>query len=200
MTVARPRFFATVGFGGSTPRKSLSVDCFGPGGVFGCPVSRGWAGFPRAEGLSWLSGLVCSRVRGRRLGRDEFGQGHQIGCCQDDFEPGGVGVEAVAGQIAQPGGFGLPDAVFDAGVLAMPQFQAGQLPGDRPGSGAGDEGGDRHSLGIGEAQLRSGVRAFLAQDQPGSGRPGVQADRTTTVGAVGSLGSGRQPAGSQAND
>ena len=35
----------------------------------------------------------------------------------------------------------------------------------------GDERGDPHAVGVGEPQLRTGMRAFLAQDQPGAGRP-----------------------------
>ena len=84
--------------------------------------------------------------------------------------------EAVAGQVAQPGGLGFADAVLDAGVLTVPQLQAGELPGDDTGWGVGDERGDPHAVGVGEPQLRAGVRAFFAQDQPGAGRP---ADRLT---------------------
>ena len=58
----------------------------------------------------------------------------QIGCGQDDFQPGGVGLGAVTGQVAQPGGLGLADPVLDAGVLAVAQFQAGELTGMTPGA------------------------------------------------------------------
>ena len=39
----------------------------------------------------------------------------------------------VTGQVAQSGGLGLPDAVLDPGVLAVTQFQPGELPGTTPG-------------------------------------------------------------------
>ena len=43
---------------------------------------------------------------------DEFGPGDQVCCCQDDFEPGGIGVKVMAGQVGQAGGFGFADAVL----------------------------------------------------------------------------------------
>lgn len=44
---------------------------------------------------------------------DESGPGDQIGGGQDDFEPGGVGVEGVTGQVGQAGGFEFADTVRD---------------------------------------------------------------------------------------
>jgi hypothetical protein len=41
-------------------------------------------------------------------------------------------------------------------VLAVRQFQTGQLPGHGPGRGVGDERGDTHPVGVGEPQLRPG--------------------------------------------
>ena len=64
---------------------------------------------------------------------DQFGPGHQIGCRHDDFQPGCVRVGAVTGQVGQPGGLGLADPVLDAGVLAVAQFQPGELAGDHTG-------------------------------------------------------------------
>ena len=72
----------------------------------------------------------------------------------------------VTRQVAQPGGFEFADAVLDAGVLTVPQFQAGDLAGHDTGRCVGDERGDPHAVGVGEPQLRTGVGAFLAQDQP----------------------------------
>jgi hypothetical protein len=43
---------------------------------------------------------------------DQFRPGNQICCRQDDFQPGGVRVGAVTGQVAQPGGLGLADPVL----------------------------------------------------------------------------------------
>ncbi len=57
------------------------------------------------------------------------------------------------GRLARPGGFELADAVLDAGVLAVTQFQTGQLSGHLPGGGVGDERGDAHAVDVGEPQL-----------------------------------------------
>lgn len=37
--------------------------------------------------------------------------------------------------------------------------------------GIGDETGDPQAFAVGERELRPGVWSFLAQDQPGTGRP-----------------------------
>ena len=41
------------------------------------------------------------------------------------------------------------EAVLDAGVLAVPQFQPGDLPGDHAAAGAGEERGDPRVLSFG---------------------------------------------------
>ena len=46
-----------------------------------------------------------------------------------------------------------------------------------PAWGVGDERGDSVSVGVGEVQLRAGVGAFLAQDQPGPDRPCAHVDQ-----------------------
>ena len=43
---------------------------------------------------------------------DQLCPGDQIGCGQDDFQPGSVGLGAVTGQVGQAGGLGLADAVL----------------------------------------------------------------------------------------
>jgi len=90
---------------------------------------------PVAEGADLAGGQVG--VVGEA---DQFRPGDQIGCGEDDFEPGGVRVGSVTGQVTQPGGLGLPDPVLDAGVLAVAQFQAAELCGHHTGRGVGDEG------------------------------------------------------------
>jgi hypothetical protein len=57
---------------------------------------------------------------------DQFRPRHQICCGPDDFQPSGVRVGAVTGQVTQPGGLGLTDPVLDPGVLAMTQFQSAE--------------------------------------------------------------------------
>ena len=102
---------------------------------------------------------------------DQFGPCDQICCCHDDFQPCLVRVERVEREITQPGGLGLTDAVLHPGVLAVAQFQAGDLAGHHPVGGVGDEPGDPVPVGVGEPQLRTWMGAFLAQDQPGPFRP-----------------------------
>jgi hypothetical protein len=58
-----------------------------------------------------------------------------------------------------------------AGVAAVAQFEIGELAGS-VGGGVGEETGDPHAVVVGDAQLRAGVRAFLAQDQSRSRWPG----------------------------
>ena len=85
---------------------------------------------PVAEGVDLARGQI------RLLGEaDQFGPGHQICCGQDDFQPCGVGVGPVAGQVAQPGGLGLADPVLHPGVLAVAQFEPAELAGDHTGAG-----------------------------------------------------------------
>jgi hypothetical protein len=44
----------------------------------------------------------------------------------------------------------------------------------------GDERRYPPAVGVGEPQLRAGVRALFAQDQPGPGRPCGQVDQAAT--------------------
>ncbi len=54
------------------------------------------------------------------------------------------------------------DAVLDAGVAAVMQFEVGQLVARSAGAGGGEETGDPHAVVVGDAQLRPRVGAFLA--------------------------------------
>ncbi len=67
------------------------------------------------------------RQRGSVVEAEQLGPAHQVGRGEQGFQPGGVFVEAAAGQVAQPGRLGLADAVFDAGVAAVAQLEAGEL-------------------------------------------------------------------------
>ena len=55
-------------------------------------------------------------------------QGSQVGGGEYGLEPGAVFLLAPAGQVPQAKCLRLPDAVLDAGVLAVPQFQPSELP------------------------------------------------------------------------
>lgn len=67
-------------------------------------------------------------------------------------------------------------AVLHAGVLAVSQLEPGKLACD-DAVRCVDERGDPRTVGVGELQLRAGVRALLAQDQPGPARPCGQVDQ-----------------------
>ena len=72
---------------------------------------------------------------------------------QHGLEPGGVLVPGSTWQVAQAGGLGLADPVFDAGVFAVAQFQPGHLPGHCTGGVSVEDGGDPVAVDVGEAQL-----------------------------------------------
>ena len=88
-------------------------------------------------------------------------------------------------QVAQAAVLAGKDAVFDAGVAAVAQFQVGQLAPGPAGGGVGEETGDPHPVVVGDTQLRPGVRAFLTQDQPGARQPGRQVDQLGELGDPG---------------
>ena len=94
----------------------------GAAGDAGCDVQN-----PVAEGRDLDAGqLGCVGES------DELGPGDQVGGGQDDLEPGGVGLEIMAGQVGQAGGLGLADAVLDAGGLAgWPRRTAGRRSAGR---------------------------------------------------------------------
>lgn len=86
-----------------------------PGGRDGCgPAPGGVDAQPQLAGASGDAGrhvqhpvaesvdLAAGQFRGAGES-DELGPGDQIGGGQDDFQPGGIGVEAVAGQVGQAG-------------------------------------------------------------------------------------------------
>lgn len=107
-----------------------------------------------------------------------LGEGGEVSGEGADFQPDLVVCGVVEGQVTQAGVFGGADAVLDAGVAAVPQFQVGELAA----FGVGEEAGDTESVGVGEAELRAGVGAFLAQDQPGALRLGGQVDHAGDLG------------------
>src|SRR5271167_3173819 len=70
------------------------------------------------------------------------------------------------------------DAVLAAGPAAMTQLEIGELAS----SGVGRERGDPVPVGVGDLQLRAGVRAFLAHDYPHPRRPGLEIQQAGDVG------------------
>ncbi len=67
--------------------------------------------------------------------------------------------EAVQRQVGQAGVLGGADPVLGPGAAAVPQLQVSELAL----RGVGGEGGYPVSLRVGEPQLRTWVRAFLAE-------------------------------------
>jgi hypothetical protein len=89
----------------------------------------------------------------------------------------------------------LADAVFDPGVLAVPQLQPGDLVADDPAGCVGEERGDAVPVDVGEGELSARVRAFLAQDEP---RPSGQEDRPIMPVASATQAPSRSPSSSMA--
>jgi hypothetical protein len=65
-------------------------------------------------------------------------------------------------QVRESGVLGVAEAVLAAGPAAVPQFEIGELAA----GGVGGEGGDAVPVDAGQAQLRAGMWAFLAHDDP----------------------------------
>ena len=96
-----------------------------------------------------------------------MGPGEQVDAGQGEFQPGLVDGEQAGGEPAEAAVFAGADAVFYAGVGAVAGFQ--EL--DRPAAGRGVGGHDlvAHAFdGVEQGQLRAGVRAFAAHDEPGA--------------------------------
>ena len=85
---------------------------------------------------------------------------------------------AVQGEVAQAGVLGAADPVLAPGAAAVPEFQVGELAA----LGAGGEAGEAVAVDVGEPQLRAGVRAFLADDDPHALRPGGQVQHAGELG------------------
>ena len=118
---------------------------------------------------------------------EELGPGNEVHRGHHDLQPGVVGCIGVAGEVPHAGGLRLPDPVLDPGVLPVPQIQPGQLPGNDPGRGVGDEPGDPVPVDIEERQLRAGVWSFLPQDHPAPGGPGRQVEQPGGFGDPGAV-------------
>jgi hypothetical protein len=69
----------------------------------------------------------------------------------------------------------------------MTQFQPAESPGHHPGWCVGDKRGHPQPVGVGEPQLRSRMRAYLAQDEPGPDGPAAQIDQIGGLGDPGTL-------------
>jgi hypothetical protein len=128
---------------------------------------------PVAEGVDLAGGQI------RLLGEaDQFRPGHQIGCGQDDFQPGGIRLGPVTGQVAQAGGLGLSDAVLDAAETLN--------EGDSWYPAIESSGGIRDGAWVAEAtslvdmsHWPAGTRLILRKERP---HPGAQLRFTDSDG------------------
>jgi hypothetical protein len=106
-------------------------------------------------------------VEGQKLCPD-----HDVVGCQRELEPRGVSGKRVKRQVRRAAGLERLDAVLDLGVLAVKDLQGGDVRVLL----VGDEALEAMPIEVGEAQLRAGVRALAAADQPGVRRPGAEVD------------------------
>ena len=85
-----------------------------------------------------------------------MGPGDQILGDQGEFEPDGVAVEFVEGQVLQPGLLGRADAVFGVGAGAVQAFQFDRVAGQ-----VGQGGEEAVPVVITKGQLGAGVGAWV---------------------------------------
>jgi hypothetical protein len=88
----------------------------------GCARRGVPAGLRRSVAV-WVPAARRVVVQGERLH-----PGGEFCCQEDDIDPNAVGVEAVQGQVAQPGVFRGAVAAFAAGTAAVPQLQVRCCP------------------------------------------------------------------------
>jgi hypothetical protein len=106
-------------------------------------------------------------VEHERLGPDE-----QVVREHHDLQPHLVEREVLERELGQAGVLGVADPVLDPGALAMPALDLGDVL-------VGLVGEDRLeavAVVVGERQLRAGVGALTANDQPGTFGPAGELD------------------------
>ena len=118
---------------------------------------------------------------------EHLGPGQQLTSEHDDRAPDAVLVQPVQRQVVQPGVLGVADAILAAGPATVPQLEVGDLSTRSAGAGVGgsQEGcgrGDPVAVVVGDPQLRSGMRAFDAGDDPHPRRPGGEVEQAGELG------------------
>jgi hypothetical protein len=106
--------------------------------------------------------------------RERLGPGDEFAGQRDDGAPDPVLVQVVQGQVGQSGVLRASDAVLGAGSAAVAQFEVGELAVRPAGWGVGCECGQPVPVGVGQPQLRAGVRPLLADDHPHPCWPAVR--------------------------
>src|ERR1700677_2008954 len=90
--------------------------------------------------------------------------------CQREFEPRRVCLKGLEREMPSAAGLECLDAVLDLRVLTVGRLERGDI-----GVGLiGDEALEAMTVEVGEGELRAGVWALAAADQPGALRPAVQ--------------------------
>lgn len=132
--------------------------------------------------------------------QQHLGPGEQVAGGQGEFQPGGVDREDPGREAAEAGVLAAANAVLHVGVAAVADLKI--LDGSRPDRGVGGDDLMAQALnGVEQVQLRTGVWAFPAHDQPGSRREPVQNRRCDEVGDLDDLGAVAQvPIGLQRRD
>jgi hypothetical protein len=85
-----------------------------------------------------------------------LGPGQQVAGQAHQLEPDLVGGEVVQRQVAQPGVLQAADPVLGPGPAPVLHFEVG----DPAAADVGGEQGDPPAVGVGQPQLRAGVRSF----------------------------------------
>ena len=167
--------------GGAEPvERGLKVPGPGPVDAQAQPPAASGADQPagdRADAVAECGRFAAGEFPGEAQG---LGPGEQVGGAQTKFQPDLVQREVRAGQVTQAGCLPAADPVLYAGVGAVTDFQVGQLAA----FGVGEEGGQPVPVGVGEPQLRAGVRPFPAGEQPGAGRPVIKVHAAGDLGDV----------------
>lgn len=97
---------------------------------------------------------------------------------QRDLKPRLVVLEGVVGQVAHAAVLALADAVFDAGAAAMAQLQHGDVVAVL----VGQQARVAVAEAVKDSELRTGVRALAAADQPAARGPARQLDMLGQLG------------------
>jgi hypothetical protein len=83
--------------------------------------------------------------------------------------------------------FGAADPVLGPGAAAVTLLEVGELTVTCSGWRVGREAGDAVPVGVGEPQLRTGWRPFLAHNDPHPGRPARRVEQIGDLGQPGAV-------------
>jgi len=157
----------------------------GPGPVIGQPERHSSGAAHEAAGCvqepvtqgAWFGG---GEVAGEA---DQLAPGEQVGCGEDELEPGLVRGERGERHAFETAVFEVADAVLDLGVTAVPGLEFNEVAGR-----VGEHDLVAEPVVIPQSQLGAGVRGFAATDRPGACGPTGHGDvEFGDLGVVASL-------------